>query len=87
MSASYQDSNRNRGVVEGEAAFRECAAYVLDHEHFSGVPATDLVACSYPGFSSPVTGTSLSDENIKIGSFQEFKGIISPPPLFFLIRC
>ena len=58
----------------GEAAFRECAAYVLDHEHFSGVPATDLVACSYPGFNSPTTGTSLSDENIKIGSFQEFKG-------------
>lgn len=74
MSATFMDSSKNRGVVGGEAAFRECAAYVLDHEHFSGVPATDLVACSYPGFSnSPSTGTPLSDENIKIGSFQEFK--------------
>lgn len=74
MSAGYTDSSKSRGVMGGEAAFRECAAYVLDHEHFSGVPATDLVACSYPGFqSSPVSGTPLSDENIKLGSFQEFK--------------
>jgi len=73
MSADFTDSSKNRGVVGGEAAFRECAAYVLDHDHFSGVPATDLVACSYPGFGSPVAGTSLSDENIKLGSFQEFK--------------
>lgn len=74
MSASFLESSRSRGVVGGEAAFRECAAYVLDHEHFSGVPATDLVACNYPCFNnSPTPGVSFQEENIKIGSFQEFK--------------
>lgn len=76
MSNSFIESSRSRGVVGGEAAFRECAAYVLDHDHFSGVPATDLVACNYPCFNnSPTTGhtATFQDENVKIGSFQEFK--------------
>jgi len=64
-SLNYHQTKR--GVQEGEAAYRECAAYVLDHEHFSGVPATDLVVCNHPSFNnSPI-------EDIKIGSFQEFK--------------
>lgn len=66
---SFKEYNVCRGAEAGEAAFRECAAYILDHEHFSGVPATGLVVCSHPAFSS--TG-SLTD-NFKIGSFQEFK--------------
>jgi len=76
LSESFMDSSRSRGVVGGEAAFRECAAYVLDHEHFSGVPATDLVACNYPCFNnSPSLNSPFAnvEENIKIGSFQEFK--------------
>jgi hypothetical protein len=74
MSNGFIDCSRTKGVVGGEAAFRECAAYVLDHEYFSGVPATDLVACNYPCFNnSPTTGHSFLEENIKIGSFQEFK--------------
>ena len=44
---------------------------ILDHEHFSGVPATGLVVCSHPTFSK---GLSFSD-HFKIGSFQEFKGM------------
>jgi hypothetical protein len=66
---SFTDHNVFRGAEAGEAAFRECAAYILDHEHFSGVPATGLVVCSHPTFSSSL---SYSD-NFKIGSFQEFK--------------
>lgn len=66
---SFKEYNVYRGAEAGEAAFRECAAYLLDHEHFSGVPATGLVVCSHPTFS---TGSSYSD-HFKIGSFQEFK--------------
>jgi len=73
-SDGFMDCSRSRGVVGGEAAFRECAAYILDHEHFSGVPATDLVACNYPCFNnSPSSIPLIMEENIKIGSFQEFK--------------
>lgn len=64
-----EEYNVFRGAEAGEAAFRECAAYILDHEHFSGVPATGLVVCSHPAFSN---GLSFND-NFKIGSFQEFK--------------
>jgi hypothetical protein len=66
---SFKEYNVCRGAEAGEAAFRECAAYILDHEHFSGVPATGLVVCSHPTFSN---GLSYS-EHFKIGSFQEFK--------------
>jgi hypothetical protein len=66
---SFTEYNVCRGAEAGEAAFRECAAYILDHEHFSGVPATGLVVCSHPTFSN---GLSYSD-HFKIGSFQEFK--------------
>lgn len=66
---SFKEYNVSRGAEVGEAAFRECAAYILDHEHFSGVPATGLVVCSHPTFS---IGSSYND-HFKIGSFQEFK--------------
>lgn len=73
-SDSFQDDSAKRGVHVGEAAFRECAAYLLDHEHFSGVPATDLVVCSHPCFNnSPLLGSSSDDDHVKIGSFQEYK--------------
>jgi len=65
---SFKEYNVCRGAEAGEAAFRECAAYILDHEHFSGVPATGLVVCSHPSFSIG----SFTDQ-FKIGSFQEFK--------------
>jgi len=70
----FIDASMKRGVNRGEAAFRECAAYVLDHDHFAGVPATDLVICNYPSFRNNSPPTSpVADENIKIGSFQEYK--------------
>jgi len=65
---SFQEYNVCRGAEAGEAAFRECAAYILDHEHFSGVPATGLVVCSHPTFS-----VGSFNDHFKIGSFQEFK--------------
>lgn len=65
---SFKEYNVSRGAEAGEAAFREYAAYLLDHDNFSGVPATGLVVCSHPSFSSG----SFNDQ-LKIGSFQEFK--------------
>lgn len=71
----FQDDSARRGVYVGEAAFRECAAFLLDHDHFSGVPATDLVVCNHPCFSwSPdAAGRADSPGSMKFGSFQEFK--------------
>jgi len=71
QSDSYKDDSARRGVMVGEAAFRECAAYILDHEHFSGVPATDLVVCSHPSFNN--SSWMEPDDQVKIGSFQEYK--------------
>ena len=33
------------GILPGEGAEREVIAYILDHEHLAGVPATAMVAC------------------------------------------
>lgn len=61
-----------RGTRPGEGAVREVAAYVLDHDHFAGVPPTALVSCyvddskvasgpvSVPAASSPVTAAPMS---------------------------
>jgi len=60
-SASFMDdSDKRGGVSAGESAFREYAAYILDHENFSGVPATDLVVCTHPLFTSPDLDSSQS---------------------------
>eukprot|EP01113_Clastostelium_recurvatum_P013028 TRINITY_DN1683_c0_g1_i1.p1 TRINITY_DN1683_c0_g1~~TRINITY_DN1683_c0_g1_i1.p1 ORF type:complete len:671 (+),score=151.23 TRINITY_DN1683_c0_g1_i1:251-2263(+) len=68
---SYQPADTlRRGVPVGEAAFRECAAYLLDHQHFSGVPATDLVALHHPAFAE---GQAEGEDAMKVGSFQEFR--------------
>eukprot|EP00004_Rigifila_ramosa_P015121 TRINITY_DN34_c0_g1_i1.p1 TRINITY_DN34_c0_g1~~TRINITY_DN34_c0_g1_i1.p1 ORF type:complete len:505 (-),score=72.14 TRINITY_DN34_c0_g1_i1:43-1557(-) len=39
------------GVLVGEAAIREVAAYLLDHGHSAGVPATALIQMTHPFFS------------------------------------
>jgi hypothetical protein len=48
------------GVLSGEAAVREVAAYMLDREGFAGVPATTLVELA------DISGC------VKIGSFQRY---------------
>jgi len=54
----------NRGIRAGEAASREVAAHLLDHEHIYGVPKTQLVKITHK------FGTS--EFKSKIGSLQEF---------------
>ncbi|XP_077212559.1 phosphatidylinositol 4-kinase gamma 4-like [Tasmannia lanceolata] len=74
-----------RGTRVGEGAFREVAAYLLDHPKsgrrsysyssdefgFSGVPPTVLIRCSHDGFNYP-EGYKYSAKNAKIGSLQMF---------------
>jgi len=47
---SGSNAGFKEGILVGEASIRECAAYWLDHDHFAGVPATDLVLCQHPAF-------------------------------------
>jgi Phosphatidylinositol 3- and 4-kinase len=49
-----------RGILPGEGAHREIAAYILDHGHRAGVPATAPVFVTYP------------DGSHKYGSLQQF---------------
>ena len=55
------------GVLSGEAAYREFAAYLLDKEHFSSVPKTVLVQAQHPTFSYPI-----GKIYPKVGSLQEY---------------
>jgi len=74
------------GILVGEAALRECAAYLLDHDNFTKVPVTDLVLCNHHAFYKEriVLKEELEYEEvirsprlpptskIKLGSFQSF---------------
>ncbi|RAL53450.1 hypothetical protein DM860_007122 [Cuscuta australis] len=72
-----------RGTKVGEGAFREVAAFLLDHPKtgphaasngdigFSGVPPTVMVQCLSDSFHHP-NGFKWSPEHVKIGSLQLF---------------
>ena len=49
MGRALGDPGLKPTVRVGEAAMREVAAYLLDHEHFARVPATALVKVSRVG--------------------------------------
>ena len=51
-----------KGVRPGEGAVREVAAFLLDHEHFAGVPPTALVSCH--------NSCSPAGDEGKVGSLQ-----------------
>jgi len=64
-----EDEFVDKGVLEGEAAQREVAAYLLDKEdRFAGVPKTTMVKIVHPAFGRDAKG----EPRIKIGSLQEF---------------
>ncbi|KAG3221256.1 hypothetical protein PC129_g8005 [Phytophthora cactorum] len=62
-------SGLRRGILSGEACERELAAYVLDKDHFAGVPATSLVESRHPVFNYAGSAGAL---HFKVGSLQEF---------------
>lgn len=45
-----------RGILPGEAAIREVAAYYLDHDHFAGVPRTLRIRLNDP-IRGPIDGS------------------------------
>jgi len=86
---TYSVQNQNgfkEGIMVGEASVRECAAFLLDHNGFSGVPLTHLALSQHPAFySNPeddffIAGSPnglcfLSQplgRKVKLGSLQEY---------------
>lgn len=56
------------GILSGEAAYREVAAYLLDYGGISGVPPTALVESQHQSYNYSMN----MQEKPKEGSFQEF---------------
>jgi len=78
LPLSLDGEGLKKGTIVGQGAFREVAAYVLDHpisgrrklfgdvKGFAGVPPTLMVKCLHKGFNHP------GDLIAKIGSMQMF---------------
>lgn len=66
------------GVLSTQQSEREVAAFVLDHDHFAGVPETTLVHARHPKFVQ-VTVNAGGPERVvwKVGAFQAFVEAIS----------
>ncbi|KAK6285797.1 hypothetical protein POUND7_011976 [Theobroma cacao] len=79
LPVSSDNEGLKKGTTVGEGAFREVAAYILDHpknewrtlygdeKGFAGVPPTAMIKCLHSGFNNP-------DDiaKVKIGSLQMF---------------
>ncbi|OQR88092.1 phosphatidylinositol kinase (PIK-F) [Achlya hypogyna] len=65
--AALGESGFRKGVLSGEACEREVAAYLLDKDHFAGVPATTLTEIKHPAFRY-----GEGEVVYKMGSLQEF---------------
>ncbi|CAL8472363.1 g11906 [Coccomyxa elongata] len=63
-SSGSSDHGLRRGIRPGEGAMREVAAFLLDHDHFAGVPPTALVSCH--------AGSEAASDGAKVGSLQAF---------------
>ncbi|XVF53398.1 hypothetical protein PTKIN_Ptkin05aG0096400 [Pterospermum kingtungense] len=83
LPLSVDGEGLKKGTRVGEGAFREVAAYLLDHpmagprsfdsgeKGFAGVPPTVMVKCLHKGFNFQ-DGYEYDSRNIKIGSLQMF---------------
>lgn len=63
-----QDLCLREGVAPGEACIREVAAYMLDHDGFSGVPLTTLTEARHPAFNNNGSGLTVAQGGASIGS-------------------
>jgi len=74
------DPGLKKSIRVGEAALREAAAFLLDHQSFARVPRTALVKASHPVFninaphipSSPHSPHAIVGTPTKLASFQEY---------------
>lgn len=71
MGTSPDGFGLRRGIRPGEGAVREVAAYVLDHDHFSGVPPTAMVSLQSHLLPNSFPGAS-NAKGVKVGSLQQF---------------
>jgi len=65
----HEENFVNKGIMPGEGAQREVAAYLLDRGHFHSVPLTGLAQLSHPSFRSSASNGGIVT---KLGSLQEF---------------
>jgi len=56
------------GVAPGQACIREVAAYLLDHDGFSGVPMTTLAEARHPAFNTNGARLKVSEGGASRGS-------------------
>jgi len=56
------------GIGPGEACLREVAAFLLDHNAFSGVPMTTLAEARHPAFNTNGSMLKLSEGGAALGS-------------------
>lgn len=61
-----------RSIRVGETGMRELAAYLLDHDGFTGVPPTALVKISHVTFHVNNSESTVLAPNYKIASLQRF---------------
>jgi hypothetical protein len=74
-SAPFGSHTHKVGILSGEAAIREVAAYLLDKGHFSGVPYTAFVELVHPSLKGiPFNGL----EGMKDEYFQIMQSLIEP---------
>lgn len=68
MTGKLNSKGIRNGILSGQSAFREIAAFLLDHKNFSSVPETVLVESQHPTYKYD------TQDNImpKKGSFQQF---------------
>jgi hypothetical protein len=57
-----------KGIMPGEACIREVAAYLLDHDGFSGVPMTTLAEARHPAFNNNGSRLTVAEGGASIGS-------------------
>lgn len=63
FEAPFGSPTTRPGVLSGESCIREVAAYLLDHNHFAGVPATTFVEVMHQSLKySPFTGIAVTSE-------------------------
>ncbi|XP_010508328.1 PREDICTED: uncharacterized protein LOC104784920 [Camelina sativa] len=73
LEVSKNGEGAKKGTKVGEGALREVAAYLLDHDGFSGVPPTVMVECRHIGFHNP-NGNGLKTKRGSLQMFVENEG-------------
>ena len=73
------DMTLRAGIIPGESCFRELAAYLIDHDGFSGVPMTTLVEARHPAFNMNGSHLNVSQGGAAMGAHSIFPSATSVP--------